>query len=120
MWIYEIATKAIPFRRLPVSFTDSYLKIVKVVGYVKYDMTYWVYGLSGLFWCQDLQKDIIRAAEAFATIGHKHVEIGDSVMPFFLINTIFIWKCIIVIVCSVYELQKQCCIVAIMSFFFSQ
>ncbi|RWW38963.1 hypothetical protein BHE74_00055765 [Ensete ventricosum] len=33
--------------------------------------------------CSVLQKDIIRAAEAFATIGHKHVEIGISVMPFF-------------------------------------
>ncbi|KAJ8484283.1 hypothetical protein OPV22_016768 [Ensete ventricosum] len=27
---------------------------------------------------RDLQKDIIRAAEAFATIGHKHVEIGRT------------------------------------------
>ncbi|CAL9056554.1 unnamed protein product [Musa banksii] len=27
---------------------------------------------------RDLQKDIIRAAEAFATVGHKHVEIGTT------------------------------------------
>lgn len=40
-------------------------------------MTNEVVRLEFLFWFQDFQKDIARAAEVYASIGHKHIEIGN-------------------------------------------
>lgn len=49
-------------------------------------MTNEVVRLEFPFWFQDFQKDIARAAEVYASIGHKHIEIGNM----FYLSYIFV------------------------------